>query len=339
MGKYFFLFLSLISGLIELGCILLGIHLKLSVMEVIGLGLAYQVGNLVPNPFKLNKTATTIVSLLSTSCFAVTLFTDQYWLLFAGFALIAAVVQSLRTSYKQKVHTALKRSSRIVGFFLSPLVNVPFILAISVILILGAVFSKYKNQSLEFVKPKLRYIHFIMLMQQMHYFCYCYFIAIMIFNLKFIQDLALPPLVSISICFALSWVTYTWIPLLLKKDTYVKYYIVSHIYLLAVLLLMALYPESVLLIVLWILTGFGGGTGYCIEKIDLLDSTANSDDMIFIGNLGHILGVAAGMITFTVFNTAYSTIFLGAIFTVLATVMIAHYNFKYIKRTVTSQSI
>jgi hypothetical protein len=339
MGKYFFLFLSLISGLIELGCILFGIHLNLSVMEVIGLGLAYQIGNLVPNPFKLNKTATSIASLLSTLCFVVSLFSELYWLLFAGFALMAAVIQSLRTSYKQKVHTALKRSSRIVGFFLSPLVNIPFALAVSVILVLGAFFSKYKNQSFEFVKPKLRYIHLIMLMQQMHYFCYCYFIVIMLFNLKFIQDLAIPPLVSVSICFALSWVTYTWIPLLLKKDTYVKYYIVTHLYLLAVLLLMGLYPESVLLAVLWILTGFGGGTGYCIEKIDLLDSTANPDDMIFIGNIGHILGVAAGMITYTIFKTPSSTIFLGAIFTVLATAMIAHYNFKYIKRTVTSESI
>jgi uncharacterized membrane protein YoaK (UPF0700 family) len=145
------------------------------------------------------------------------------------------------------------------------------------------------------------------------------------------KNIAIPASVFICICFALSWVTYTWIPLILNKKSYTKYYVFTHIYLLVVLLLMGLYPQSVLLIVLWILTGFGGGTGYCIEKIDLLDKTANSEDMVFIGNIGHILGVLAGIATYYITGKENSTIYLGAVFTVLATVMIIHYHYKYLR--------
>jgi hypothetical protein len=328
MGKYFFLFLSLLSGMIELGSIVYGIKMNFSILEIAGLGLAYQIGNLVPNPFKLNKNATIIISIISTCFYIAILFTKQYWILFSGFALIAMIVQSLRTSYKQKVHTALKRSSRIIGFFLAPFVSIPSTIVISTILVFGAIFSKYENKNFEFTKPKMRYIHLIMLMQQMHYFCYCYFVVIMIYKLAFTQNLAFSNLGFTSVCFALGWITYTWIPLLLKKDTYVKYYIISHVYLLAILLFMGIYHQSFILIILWILTGFGGGTGYCIEKIDLLDSNANSSDMIFIGNMGHILGVITGMLVFYVHNAMQSTLYLGAAFTLFATVMMAHYSFK-----------
>lgn len=339
MGKYFFLFLSFLSGAIELGFIIYGIRTNLSVLEIVGLGIAYQIGNLVPNPFKLNKWATTIVSGISLLCFGILLFYFQsYWLIFLGVALMAAVVQSLRTSYKQKVHTALKRSSRIIGFFAAPFISMEVSFVVSIILVFGALYSKYKNNKLQFLKPKIKYIHMIMLAQQVHYFCYCYFIAIMIFNLNFINKLPFSPLISVAACFALGWVSYTWIPLILKKDTYAKYYIISHIYLFIVLVLMGLYSESIFLVILWILTGFGGGTGYCIEKIDLAEGTSNENDMIFIGNLGHILGVLVGMGVYMIFKSYSSTLYLGSVFTAIATIMMIHYNFKYLKKGSISKS-
>jgi hypothetical protein len=50
MDRLIFLLLSTISGVMELGCILFGLSMRLSIIEVVGIGLAYQIGNLVPNP-------------------------------------------------------------------------------------------------------------------------------------------------------------------------------------------------------------------------------------------------------------------------------------------------
>lgn len=320
MEKIKFLFFSSISGLVEVGFILFGIYLNLSIEKIILLGLAYQLGNCVPNPIKLNKKgvqAISIIGLVSTIMYKVT---DIYTLLFISAMCLAISIQSIRSVQKGKVKTWIKRSFRIIGFILSFTLNIWTILAIYIITILSLISINFTNSKILILKPKIKFINIIMIVHQIHYFLYCYFIVLLIG--EFTNDNAY----LIGILFALGWLTYSFIPQIVRGTNYKMYLVIGHIYL-TIILAMLSFANGFSIIVFWLLTGFGSGTVYCISKVDEEDSiNYDESSMTFSENIGHVVGILFGLILYLITNNLRMPIYFAVVFAFSTAVLMLIYN-------------
>lgn len=307
-----FLILSFISGFVELGCILNGIHNNFSILQIVGIGLAYQVGNLSPNPIKLGPKLTIFASISSIIFFTLYLNFGHYSSLFLTIVTLSMVIQSLRALSKASVNTTLKRSFRILGFAFSFMIilDITTIVIQSLLLILS-ISSRSHMSKTTLLKPKIKFINFIMIIHQFHYFTYAYFVLYLFSRLGLSISL-------MTIFFILGWLTYTYISCILKKDYYVSYFLVGHTFLFFVLFLLALNYNNTLMIYLWILTGFGGGTVFCIKKINEIHQDSSSQDMEFSENIGHVVGVLLGMSLYYITSNISVVIFFSSICAIMA---------------------
>lgn len=177
-----FLFLSWISGVLELGSIFFGISHSFPLYQVVGLGLAYQIGNLVPNPIQLTRTLVCCLALIAVTSFGMHLLISHYAFLFIGFMCISAVIQSLRSYSKDGISTGLKRCSRILGFISAPFFNLTgFIIGCTLIFFMSLKASFLKTKMLmHWIKPSA--LNWVMIVHQMHYFTYTYFLIYLLYQ-------------------------------------------------------------------------------------------------------------------------------------------------------------
>lgn len=318
-----FLFLSLISGAVELGGILYAIEQQFTIFQIVSIGLAYQLGNLIPNPIRLNR-ALTILSAVAAACifFYALNTTNSFGLIFAGYIFMAMAIQSLRSIQKENVSTTVKRTFRILGFLLAPFAGVAFSTGVAIILALIGLFVKWTFESFRIMRPRVRFLSWVMIIHQIHYFSYAYFVIILLWQ-------ATPWASSfwVGIFFVLGWITYTGISHFLKKEHYFKYFILGHSFLTIVLLLMAWQIDNgLLVIILWIATGFGGGTVFCIGKINSKTQALSKQDIVFSENIGHVVGVLAGMLIYQLTNSVSSVIYLAGLSAALAMLLMVVYK-------------
>lgn len=304
MNKHIFLMLSFLSGFIELGSLVLGYKLGYSIIQIVGLGLAYQLGNLVPHPIQISKVVRLAVVLLSIFCSAGLLISGgHYGLLFLTLVLSAIAIQDMRSYAKSDVSTALKRSIRVVGFISSSFLNIPILVVITLFFIPLAIFYRKKNESLKLLRPRINFLHLIMIVHQCHYFSYCYFL---VFTLMQHEIVGITPLVGLL--FTIGWITYISVPSLVKGKAYKLYALLGHLILVPLLLLLAYLENLGAVVLVWGLTGFGAGTVYCFHKLSFALSL-NDDDMVFSENIGHILGVILGLLIYAS-TQSYSNVLL-----------------------------
>ena len=112
----------------------------------------------------------------------------------------------------------------------------------------------------------------------------------------------------IGILFVIGWITYLIVPHILRGKRFFLYFISGHFFLSLILLGLALNYNTVSAAILWILTGFGGGTVFCVKKINDIYSDCNSNDIVFSENVGHILGTTLGLVAFYVFHSLQAPI-------------------------------
>lgn len=310
----FFLLFSLFSGFVELGNVFWAIDNNYSILSCIGLGLAYQIGNLVPVPIKLNKTVNLMFVIISLCLTLIYIFICKYYFFFFIITILTAMcIQNVRSIMKDSISTTVKRSFRILGFVLAPVCYNEKVLLFIISLILLVTIIQHNEQRLIIEKCKVKTINLVMIVHQMHYFSYVYFIiCIMV-----IQNTNLGKIVYGSL-FALSWLTYIVMPHVLQKDTYAKYFIIGHSFLTLTLICMFLFRANPLIILFWILTGFGGGTVFCIGKINNSKEFCAKIDLTFSENIGHILGVIGGGLSFIITNNIYSPIIFSSVCAILA---------------------
>lgn len=321
-----FLLFSMLSGFVELGNIFWTIYNDNSVLACIGLGLAYQLGNLVPVPIKLNKNVN--LALIVISIFLVSIYNfinANYWILFLLIILTAMSIQNVRSIMKDSVSTTVKRAFRILGFVLAPICYNEKVLFGIIIFIFIVTVMQQNNQEFKIDKCKIKFINLVMIFHQMHYFSYVYFIIyIMIFH-----NIHWSKLIYGCI-FALSWLTYIVMPHVFCKESYAKYFIVGHLFLTLTLICMILFRDNNLIILFWIITGFGGGTVFCIGKINGIKKFCSKNDLILSENIGHILGVLGGITIYSITDSIYAPIILSAICAFLAMIGMLTYKIKYL---------
>jgi len=320
VDKVLFLLFSSITGFIELGSIIYSIRIGLSINQILLIALAYQLGCFFPTNIQISKTFTILTSIISIFLFIyISFFKFDYLVFWIATFFISANLQILRSFQKATISTGLKRIFRIIGFSLSPFYFLPIIGLFCILLSLSLIFNNNSLQNkINFYKLRIQEI--IMVSHQMHYFSYSYFVIIIIMLVGNYNAF------YASISFVLGWITYTLVSYILKKEKFLLYFIGGHVFLMLVLLAMSQIDYVSVKILLWVITGFGGGTVFCIEKLLNSNNDLKKEPLEFSENIGHVLGLALGIVIYNITKNYNSVILSSSILAFFTVVLMLIYN-------------
>lgn len=287
---------SFLSGLVELGMVVLALRSQLPFVYVLLVALAYQVGALLREPVELTVTQYRLAALLA----MLTAFTAQLSpvALVAVTLFLSVALQGGRGIFAEQQHdrvsTFMKRVFRVAGFALAGFMSYALLLVVAVTVFGVMVALTWKAQS----NPTMRLrnlnpsrLSWVMFVHQTHYFSYAYIIlALMVTKYQVSTQMAGP-------LFCLGWVSYVLSQRLLDRYRLVPTFVLGHMWAAATLALLYFFRNEGLAVFLlfWFLSGFGGGTEFCLRK---LKSQMPSDhsDLESWGNLGHVVGVVVCML-------------------------------------------
>ena len=135
-----------------MGALFWGVSIGLSVVQVVLLGICFQIGLLVPNPIKFSKTGTCYLALgaVASVFLSFYFFKSQFFFpcLLVSRLLSASTVQSLRGFYLSEAPLLYKRLCRMTGFVLSPLYCLPVHMGISLFFLVLLAFTRWDVQKL-----------------------------------------------------------------------------------------------------------------------------------------------------------------------------------------------
>ena len=320
------------SGIIELGAVLWGAGAGYSVDACLGLALAYQIGNILL--FFINKKIRRIqpaFAFVAVIFAAGTVFLHHKLLLyicaFMCFALLSTIIQTLRSAVKSKEPRWRKRVFRVMGFLLSAVMyshGSHTLLAISISTFVLTVCSpRFEDDCWLRALIKGEYgknrICITMTVHQMHYFVYCYSMLLMTL---FIYKKSI---------LATFWFIANWIPYIIteplikstKSRKWLLFFTAGHLIVASLLLGMYISIESYSLIamLLWTLTGFGGGNVFCIKESLLKYKEYHEKVWVFSENVGHLFGVVFALLVNHFFRSLKPTLLLGFVFALLTIVL------------------
>lgn len=321
MNTFRFLLLSAITGLVEVGSVLYAILQGYSVVQILAIVLAYQIGCFFPKNISLKRSLLFVLcvfSILSNIAFYFNI--DNWWLLAFSILFLSPCIQSLRSVLKSSINVGIKRGFRIVGFAFAPLFSVYSLLIISLLCLVFLIDYNQNNiNGFNFVPLKWPYM--IMIVHQIHYFSYTYIVLFIIRTFDMYYGWLT------SFIFVLGWITYTAVPYVLRKRKYTIYLISGHIFLFFIILSMALTQSSWLFSILWILTGFGGGTVFCIKEILKKNNCYEETMLETAENYGHVLGVLFAMLIYSIFSLLAAPIIFAAICAILTVILTLIFEF------------
>lgn len=285
---YSFLILSGFSGVIELGVVFLGINLGLPIPTVISLPISYQLGNIMkdflPRKQKLCGVLSAIAFMLG-----VLLYGRYHYIPFViQLILCSYCIQMSRSTQKSTCPVWLKRIFRVGGFAISPIMLIANGQVVLLICMAYCCILMIKSpEMLENKQIKERKkLSFVMIFHQLHYFVYTYIMPIYVFRLTNSYVLS-------GLAFAATWVVYLLpqtIAERLRMKQYTLIFFVCHSFL-AVCMGMISYTSThgatLAALTLWLLTGVGGGSVFCIKH---LTKHYSNLDMELSENIGHVLG-------------------------------------------------
>jgi hypothetical protein len=285
--------LALISGFIECGTIVAALmHFPEWVAGVVLVGTVYQVGCFL-HRFDGTKFKHPAILVIAAG-FCLTGYTViGFYLLNLGQAWAlqeARATAAVATS--GKITTFEKRAYRIAGFLLSAVfAALPWIATLLVFATIYAgimlITLPRSTQSTAGTALRTAGEHrwfFAMVAHQMQYFVYAYAVW---FPLKtaFGGNVGLLP-----VLFALGWLTYIFSEKLFGRYDNRRVLLFSHLILAAILLTMWVSPAGLGMTLLWIATGFFGGSVYCFARLN-----RNGTDFAFAEDLGHVFGALVSL--------------------------------------------
>lgn len=291
---FYFLILSFLSGIIELGAVYLGIVQQLPIHMIIMLTFFYQIGNIMtnilPQRTSLNIFLAGVVGLLSIMYY---LYPD-FRILAVQLVLSSFCIQIVRVQYKSSCPAWLKRIFRIGGFALSPIMLIGSGQAIFLLSVVLCIFLAWKNvivqvqnkKILKDKKTRMPGISLVMIFHQMHYFVYTYVMPIYFFRIT--KSIWLS-----SLIFSVTWIVYLLPQTIAEKISSINYrkmFFFCHIFLgicMASIAASVYFYNTAMVLIFWILTGLGGGSVFCIKYLSKKYKTINMD---FSENIGHFLG-------------------------------------------------
>jgi hypothetical protein len=319
LKKLLYIILSILSGYVEFGIVLYMLAQSYSAVWVVITALAFQIGNLVPVPIKLNKLITRFSIAACIISFAIVQYLSlnmSFWIMLIGITLLSVSIQSIRSNYTEKTGTTSKRVSRVAGFMFAPFFSIGILILVMLVMMTFTFKIDIKKDKASVIIPKLNYFNVVMIVHQMHYFSYTYFLIIILYKL---MDFSA---VTICLAFSLSWITYISIGYILNKPSYRKCFIAGHTFLFIVLVCVYLNHSSYLQLALWICTGFGAGTFFALNKLDKESNKYEKNAMDYSENIGHVLGTLISIPLYLATESLFFPVAVAAIFALIAATLI-----------------
>lgn len=325
-----FLILSFLSGVIELGVIYLGIVQNFSIYLIIMLPFFYQMGNLMISILPKRKTLDAIFSW--TVCFLSIIYYiyPNFGILAIQLAFSSYCLQLMRVHHKSSCPAWLKRSFRIAGFALSPIMiwgRGQVILLLSSLFCIflinkDAIVQGENKKMFQKWNVQITGISMVMVFHQLHYFVYTYIMPILVYKMT-------ESIITSSLVFSVTWIVYLLPQTIAEKlniTNYKKMFFFCHLFLaacMATIAISAYFCNTTIVLLFWLLTGFGGGSVFCIKYLCKKYESINMD---FSENIGHFVGplIAA---YFCHMTTEYIFVVLPAIscfFVIIALILSIH---------------
>lgn len=303
-----FYLLSSITGILECGWIAFGAVHSLPLWQILCYPLAYHIGNLFPKPFSLSRKYLVIMSILSIIAAGLTLISELTEsavsvLTCISLFLTSAVIQSVRSGLKCDGNRLLKRVFRVGGFALAPLA----VFFPSVILLVCGLIALYALKGYECRCQLSRMTGqngytAVMMFHQLHYFFYAH-ITLAAMSLIFVgEHSAVGAMIGAGL-FCGTWITYMSVEPIVSKltDKMLPVFFAGHIGISLLLFAMNYVTDILVFIILWLITGFGGGVVYTISARAKSAGSYNKESMTISENIGHTLG----LLTATVIAAAF----------------------------------
>ncbi len=321
MNKYVVahLLLNGLSGFVELGAIIYVACSSQPLYYIPIMGLAYQTGALFREPIEL-ATWHYYIALFLAMLLAV--FSLEYPLsLFMAVFMLSVGIQGSRgiISGHGSVSTLTKRISRIAGFAFSGLFSTHIlIIIVGIVLLIYHFIAKetkvaQKTSIRQNLKPQP--LGLVMMIHQSHYFTYAYIIPLII-----IYHEVNPRIVGLLFC--IGWLSYVFSQKVFGEKKLAHSFAIGHVF--AAITLAGLFffarISVILLLLLWFLTGFGGGTVYCLRKLRQ-NSLTDKSDLDSWENIGHVLGVIICLLVLLIMK-APASVFLVASFIAIFTCLL-----------------
>ncbi len=340
----YYLLLSALTGFLELGAVLFGIRQGWSPTVIFLMVLGYQAGSAVLNVRHDFRWRHFQIAVCAALILAVFLPSTGYILVLI-LLLLSVGLQGLRAEALRihPVGTAAKRSSRIIGFVFGGLFEPSTLIAASTVSFVTGLLLRRSDSDVHrhHLKPEaprqLGLSGVAMVIHQMHYFSYAYALPIL-----FIRDHGLADVLA-GLTFSLGWVSYTSTPLLLGQLPTLPVVVGGHIAVAALLFSLGSGHHGMTWLAgAWFLTGFGGGTVFCIRRLAAAWAPGDrTTDMDAWENVGHVLGVVVSLGIVSA-GFGLSALFHIAGFFALATAVIlgiggARYHLRYPSQPVTAK--
>lgn len=311
-----YLALSSLSGVIEIGTVILVIRMEKPLYGIPLVGLAYQLGAFFREPIQLASWLYYLAVMLSLML-AVVASQSLVFLLLTVF-LLSVGVQGIRgiASRNQRIGTFTKRVFRIAGFASSGLVswkNLPMVAGLTLLAALLAMKAPHRPLRTKVRNVGSGPIGWTMMVHQSHYFSYAYMIPLTLIN-----NYGIAPRLAGTL-FCIGWLSYISSRRVFGKHGLILVFALGHILAAFSLAGLFLCSSGSLGGVLgfWFLTGFGGGTVYALHELKRTAPTEQYE----LGpweNIGHVLGVLISLVALLVLQTP-RPVFLVASMIALAT--------------------
>lgn len=306
-----FLLLSMLSGWLEIGTLFFAVHRGLPVWEALLLPAMYQAGNLL-HMYSIVEKSISVIRGIGLVIMITNIWIQSTELLCVEVLIASVCLQHAREKYKKECPTWLKRSARIAGFALSLLMAYcpEGIIGICLVLSLFSSAGRFdhRNKSGEKGAETKRTWVWVMVLHQMHYFVYIY--VLILFAIRSRTG----SLFTVAL-FCTSWVVYLLPQTIAEKLGWKKLkamFFICHSFLGAVIVGMCIADilhDTTAVYVLWIMTGLGGGSVFCIKE---LTGQYKKTNMNYTENFGHILGVAVAIGLTVLFPDAPAAVYLAA---------------------------
>jgi len=238
------------------------------------------------------------------------------WL--AGLVVLAWTLQAARRWYvrarpENSPSTASKRSARVVGFAAAAIL--PFWASLAAIIVGVLMASALQLKAASEATPRLtgHPIELVMILHQTHYFTYCYGLLLIL------SQLAGGP-TFVGLWFGIGWITYLSAERLWSHAPRAYALVLGHVFVAMTLGgLATLGHEPCGAILMWTLTGFGGGTVYCLTSLHR-GTGGHPEGLDLAEDVGHVGGTVLALATASLGGLdAWALAGLGALFA-LATI-------------------
>jgi hypothetical protein len=281
-----YLLLTCLAGYIELGSLIFALRHDFPLWAFPLVACTYQVSNLIPLPIRAHPIGYLIAAGLALP-FGILLSTKP-WMLLPYMVFASASVQGCRSIMKPPsgLDRFVKRCVRIVGFLLAfTFASSWIVVGITFVCIMAVVIQRSAGQlsvpavRFQWIKPDRLCI--LMLVHQMHYFCYYSLIPFVFWRIFDLDSY------FVSAAFVVGWASYIAADMLWSVPSKLVF-LNGHILAAVCIALLATGGNMWWALFWWFMSGFGGGTVFVIRSVGKTPRMEDALDQW--ETFGHIVG-------------------------------------------------